>query len=220
MDNKPKTSRDYLNPLLEQSEGFSETPYQDQRGFTTVGHGFNLDAEDTANLMRLKGIDVDGIKANTSTLSREQADDVRNSLLDKKEEMLKHRINPDMYDMLSENKKAALMSLMYNSPGLIGPNLIQSVSGDDDINAAREIMLNSNKKKDPGILHRRIKEAEMYSGDNFGNVIKTLTPDEKKQMLDIINKTQNENTKLEILNTYGRQLGLTPEPIAFNKFKK
>lgn len=219
MDNKPKTFKDYLNPLLEESEGFSEVPYQDQRGFTTVGHGFNLDAEDTANLMKLQGIDVDSLKANQSKLSKDQADMIRDSILEKKQDKLRHRINPDMYDQLPENQKAALMSLMYNSPGLIGPNLVRSIASTDNINAAREIMLNSNKKKDPGILNRRIKEAQMYMGDKFGDVVKTLSPDEKNEILKILNKTENENTRQELLNKYGQELGLTPKPISFNKLK-
>jgi GH24 family phage-related lysozyme (muramidase) len=219
MDNKPKTFKDYLNPLLEESEGFSEVPYQDQRGFTTVGHGFNLDAEDTANLMRLQGIDVDGLKSNQGSLSRTQADTIRDSILEKKQDKLRNRINPDMYDQLPENQKAALMSLMYNSPGLIGPNLMRSIASTDNINAAREIMLNSNKKKDPGILNRRIKEAQMYMGDQFGDVVKTLSSDEKNEILKILNKTENENTRQELLNKYGQELGLTPKPASFNKLK-
>jgi hypothetical protein len=83
-----------------------------------------------------------------------------------------------------------------------------------------EIVARSNKAKDPGILFRRLKEAQMYNPEQFENSFKTLPPEQLYELQQIIGKTKNPNTKAEMIEKYGQVLGIKPNPVAFEKVKR
>lgn len=204
-----------LKPFLKELEGFSKDVYKDSRGFDTVGYGFNLDAPETAGYLAANGYDANKIRE--QGMSEEDADRIKDFIIDKEEEKLRKRI-PESFDTLSENEKAAVMSLHYNSPKLIGPSLQGYLASGDKLNAAKEIATRSNKNKELGVAFRRLKEAEMFNS-NLGDVFKIMSPEEKYELQQIINNSDNENVKRDITERYGSFLGLKPTPIKFTKLR-
>lgn len=203
-----------LNPLLQQVEGHSDDSYTDSKGIPTAGYGFNLDDEENQGIMKMHGVDANEVKSGKRAIATDESQAIQDSILNRKEELVRGRMGSDFFDTLTPNKKAALMSMGYQSLNNIGPNLRGRMAEGDEIGALREMILNTNADKDPGILSRRLKEAELYGGPiDFSGAFKTMNNQEKQQLIDIINKTQNENTKKELLDKYGSYLGAKQEPL-------
>ena len=136
--------REALKPFLKEVEGYSSTIYPDAKGNPTVGYGFNLNSPEVVSTLNAHGYDLEKIQK--EGLPEEVADKIKDSILDREENSFKNSITPEKFESLSDNEKSALMSMQYNSPGLIGPNMRGYLGADDKINVAREILLNSNKK--------------------------------------------------------------------------
>lgn len=214
--------RDYFDPLIKNVEGHSQESYDDSKGNSTVGTGLNLEDPTVQGLMAVRGINPDEIKSGSRTLASEDLNDIHNDYLNSREKLVRNKLGGDLYDTLQPHEKAAMMSLGYQSLNNLGPNLTGQLASGDKVNAIREMILNTNKDSDPGILSRRMQEAQTYSGDpvTFSSVFKIMTPEEKKQLGDILNKTQNENTKKELVDKYGTYLGLTQPKQEFSKLNK
>jgi GH24 family phage-related lysozyme (muramidase) len=192
--------------------------YEDSKGVPTVGHGFNLDDEENQGIMKMHGIDPAEVKAGKRGLASEETEAIRDSILARKEQLVRGKMGSDFFDLLPPNKKAALMSMGYQSLNNLGPNLRNRMAQGDEIGAIREMILNTNADADPGILKRRLKEAELYGGPlDFSGTFKTLSSEEKQKIVEIINKTQNEHTKKELIEKYGPYLGLKQEPLKLFK---
>lgn len=203
--------RKLFDPLIKDVEGFDKDPYMDQNNNATVGTGLNLEDPDVQGLMNLRNINPEEVKSGQRKLASEELDDIHNSYLDKREKLVRDKLGGDLYDTLQPHEKASIMSMGYQSLNNIGPNLTQSIAGGDKIGAIREMILNTNKDKDPGIAVRRFKEAETYGGPlDFGLSFKTLEPEQKQQLLDMIGKIKNENTRAEVLKKYGPYLQEKP----------
>lgn len=212
--------RSLLNPLIKTVEGHQEDPYQDHKGNTTVGTGLNLEDADVQGLMKIRNIDPEEVKSGTRKLASDELDDIHNSYLDKREGLVRSKMGPDMFDMLQPNEKAAVMSMGYQSLNNLGPNFNSALAAGDKIGAMREMILNTNQDKSPGILARRLKEAELYGGPlDFTSTFKTFSPEEKQQVRSIIESTKNEHTKKELLDKYGSYLG-EPDKLQFNKLQE
>ena len=195
-----------LYPLLDEVEGFRRKVYNDSRKIPTVGYGFNLNAPDTAGILKLHGHDVNALRRGKRGMNPRDAQLIRDAILDKHEQLLRHTIGDDLFNGLSHNKKAGLMSMMYNSPKLIGPKMIQGLAtNDNDLALLQEVVLSSNKKKDPGTLYRRMREAELMSPDNFQNAFKAMEPNSLHEL-----KTVAKDHP-EIQKRYGSLLSLEPE---------
>lgn len=211
--------RKYFDPLIKNVEGHKEDVYKDHNGNHTVGTGLNLGDHDVQNLMKIRGIDPEEVKSGTRKLASVEMDDLQNAYLGKREGLVRDKLGKDLYDILPPHKKAAVMSMGYQSLNNIGPNLTQSIAGDDPIGTIREMLLNSNKEQDPGILSRRMQEAQTFSGDpvTFSSAFKAMTYAEKQKLNDILNKAQNENVRAELMQKYGSYLSNEPEKPQFNK---
>jgi len=208
-----------LEPFLDEFEGYSEEVYPDQKNNPTVGYGFNLNAGDTAGLLKLHGYDPEALKSKKLKMKQEDAKTIRRNIINKKADNLKQTIGEDLYNTLDSNKKAGLLSLMYNAPALIGPKLIQGLSTDDgDLSLLSEVVSNSNKNKDAGVLYRRLREAELMSPKSFPNVFQAMTKDQLYSL-----KKMGEKHP-QIVEKYGIQLGIKPSPLGldnlFKLFKK
>lgn len=209
-----------LKPLLKDVEGFSENVYEDTKGNPTTGYGFNLNDEEVVGLMGVHGLNKDRMIAGEQTISQQQAEAIKDAIINRKEELVRNSVGSDLYDNLSDNKKAALISLGYNSMNLLGPKIRQNIADNDDLLAAKEILLNSNPKKELGVLRRRTDEAKTYLGDEQYNKLNMLLSDEEKQQLqNILDKSDNENVKNEYLNSHGNILKKVnaPKPLTFDK---
>lgn len=199
-------SRDKIvNKLLEshlnEFEGFSPEVYKDQKGIDTVGTGISLRSPSSSKAME----ELD-IVPKENTFKEEDLERIKNNVIEQKKELL-NRIKSQSFPQkeLKENQEAALLSLAYNSPQLLGPNLRQRLNENDDLGAMREILLNSNKENSPGLQLRRVKEAELYGGPlDFQQLIKTLKPEEKKQVFEQLNMIENEEQKKSVLDKYSQ----------------
>lgn len=225
MDNnsplKPQTYRDIVAPMLNESEGFSDELYYDHNGNPSIGYGINLNDDANKELLKLHGVDPDSLYLGNK-LTPEQSHSLRDKILDRKESELRSHISDDMFDKLTPNKQAALMSLMYNSRNLIGPNMRQQMAGDDDLAVGREMLLNSNPKNELGTLVRRTGEAQTYvNPDRMNDLFRSMNMEEQAKLNDILNKTQNENVKRDYLDKYGKYLNPGyRQPLNFNKLLK
>lgn len=213
--------KELLNPLLQDVEGSSSDAYQDHNGNPTVGSGFNLNDQENQAILKTHGIDPEAVKSGQRSLSPDESQQIQDAILARKERLVRGKVGSDLFDTLTPEKKATLMSLGYQSLNNIGPHLQGYVANDDDIGALRELILKTNKEQDPGILARRMKEAQLYGGkENFQNVFMTLSPEEKQMLAGIINKTQNENTRKQLVDSYGQQLGMKSRPLNLQKLAK
>ncbi len=206
--------KNLLNPLLQEVEGHSADVYNDSKGIPTAGAGFNLDDLENQGIMKMHGIDPAEVKSGKRSIASDESDLIKNSILSRKEELVRNKMGSDFFDLLPDHKKAAVMSMGYQSLNNLGPNLQQKMAEGDEIGALREMILNTNADSDPGILKRRLKEAELYGGPiDFAGAFKTMTPEEKQNLSKIIDKVQNEHTKKELLDKYGSYLGSKQEPL-------
>lgn len=194
----------YLKDHLTDVEGYSTETYDDQKGIETVGKGLNLRSPaTTASLLRL-GHDPEAVKTGAVSLSDEDLGKAEDDVINQKRELF-NNIKSQGFPQkeFNEAQEAAMLSLVYNSPQLLGPNLRQRLNENDDLGAMKEILLNSNKEQSPGIQLRRLKEAEMYGGPlDFQQLLKTMNPEEKKQVYNMLGKIQNEEQKTEALKKY------------------
>jgi GH24 family phage-related lysozyme (muramidase) len=197
MDNKR------FNKLIKKHEGFSPDVYDDTQGNPTIGAGTNLNSPEVPEMLEKQGLDVDAVRSgeqlvDPSTLmklSQEQLNEKRQYLDNiRKRDFPNARITPE--------KQEVLESLMYNSPALLGPNLRDQLNRNDEIEATKEILLRSNKNKDPGIQKRRLDEARTFSGKNFQEVMKTLTPEEKAEIRNLIQNIKNVHERNRVFEMY------------------
>lgn len=209
----------YAKPLLKDVEGFETNPYPDQKGHSTIGVGMKLSDPDIRGIMQLRNIDPDQVERGEISLTEEQLDDINDAYLDKREPLVKSKLGP-VYDTLPDNKKAAMMSMGYQSLNNLGPSLTGYLSSDDNIGAIKEMLLRTNKDKDPGTAVRRLKEAELFGGPlDFSSSFNAMSQEEKKHLLELIGGIKNENTKKEMLEKYSPYLQ-EAKPKLFNKINK
>lgn len=208
-----KSYENLLIPHLEDVEGFSDKVYYDQNKNPTVGYGFNLNSGDTVNYLKNHGISVEDVYKNG--MNKEVASKIKRAMIPQEEKKLRD-MHPGIMDMLAPNEQAAVMSLFYNNPKLVGPSLRGYLASGDKLNAAKEVLLKSNKDKDLGIAFRRMKESELLY-PKMEDIAKIMTPEEKLELQSILQNSKNENVKRDIYNRYGNSLGLVPAPVKFNK---
>lgn len=209
-----------FNDLIRKVEGHKEEPYVDTTGNPTIGTGLNLNDHDVRGLLNIRGIDPEQVKTGQRRMVASELDDVQKHYVDKREKLVRDKLGPDLYDQLPPHQKASIMSMGYQSLNNIGPNLTSYIAGNDPIGAIREMVLNTNKHKDPGILKRRFEEAEMFGGPlDFSAAFKTMTPEEKRQMREMFDKIENEHSRNEVNQKYGSYLA-EPKPQQFTKLQK
>jgi len=190
--------------FLEEHEGMSPTVYKDTSQIDTIGVGANLNSPATQRAAKNLSINTGQLRASQSSLTPEQSQLLAKETLKIKLPEYKRKIKREPErPPLQTNQHAALLSLYYNNPQLIGPMLQHKVATGDDMGAAAEIMLRSNKDKLPGITKRRLAEAELYLGDKFPEIKQQLTPEDIKYIKDSLNSVENEHERARLLEKYG-----------------
>lgn len=161
--------------IKEQETGMSDgekksfRAYKDSAGNVTVGHGFNLDASGQMEMMKqtlgLSDKQASDIYSGKKTLSAEQAESLLNLSTGKAETQLNKKLETVGSPKLSANQRAALTSMIYNSPKLVGPKILKALQSGDYDEVARLISVTSDWQADqhPGLPTRRRKEAELFS---------------------------------------------------------
>lgn len=192
-----------IKSFLKNQEGYSDDVYQDTEGNPTVGYGSNLRSPEVSGHLEEMGIDKQRVLAGEDTLSPEEAELLKQKQIEDKQQFLENVRKKDFPNaQISPEQYTALTSLAYNSPQLIGPQLRALLNENRPQDVAKEILLRSNKDKVPGLQKRRLEEAKMYSGEDFPNVVKTLTPEEIKEIRTIINGIQNVHERNRVFEQY------------------
>lgn len=211
--------RSMFDPLIKDVEGYSDTPVDDGKGNPTIGHGINLNDEGNKALLSMHGYDPVKVTAGEQNLDPDTVNNIHDSIVRNKESEVRSKIGSDLFDAMKPHEQAAIMSLGYNSMNLLGPQMTEKLASGDRTAAAKEMILNSNQKNEPGVLRRRLKEAELYADPvGFAQTMKSLTPEERDQVTNIINALQNEQLKQEMVTKYGSYL--TPARTPASNFTK
>ena len=205
-----------LKDFIKKHEGEKFKVYDDEPGNPTIGAGFNLNSPDASNILGQMGLNRQELLQGKE-ITPEQSNELLDRKIDAHQVLLERLRQKDFPNSeIYPNEQDALDSLMYNSPKLIGPNMRQHLEANDDTEAAREIMLKSNRDKVPGIQKRRLEEAEMYAGDNFENVVESLSPEEITEVKNIIGQIKNPHTRMEIM----KQFPFLKDVVPSSRFKK
>lgn len=189
---------------LKEFEGDSDEVYQDSKGIDTVGAGLALRSPTSKSAFSDLGYNVDDIKSGQVSVPREDLDSAMDNVLTQKYDLL-NNIKEQSFPKknLNDEQQAALLSLVFNSPELLGPNLRQYLNEDKDVDVMREIVLNSNKEGKPGVLFRRLQEAELYGGQKgFDDMLSTMSEQEKNIVFNTLNQTKNEQQKQKMMGKY------------------
>ena len=146
-------------------EDFREKVYNDVRKKRTIGYGFNLDEPTNRalykNALKKTDKDFDALRNGTTALSQGDARILFEASAGQAERLITNRFG----DVdLKGFQRLALVSLAYNSPSLIGPNLTKALKKGDLEGVDHEIRNRSNLYKIKGITTRRILEANMFKG--------------------------------------------------------
>ena len=146
-------------------EGWSSKVYGDSLSIKTIGYGFNMDEPSNRDLVKraLKSADdhFDALRHGDKELTPREGRILFEASVGQAEKL----INQKFSDVdLKGYQRMALVSLAYNHPALIGPNLTKQIKAGDFEAAKDEILNGSNKYKIKGIQNRRIDEANLFSG--------------------------------------------------------
>lgn len=144
-------------------EGFRSRVYKDINGYKTIGYGFNLDAPGNRELFaQVLGDDVfEAVYTGKREISKTEARQLFDAAVEQAERVVDSKFKGVP---LKEHQRLALVSLAYNNPSLIGPNLTRQIT-EGDFDAARdEILYRSNRNKVRGLASRRYREAELFAG--------------------------------------------------------
>lgn len=147
------------------AEGLELKAYKDHNGFRTVGVGFNLDAPgNKEQFMEVLGVDenfYNEVRDGKRAITNEQARMLLDDTVMEAEAFVQQKFKG--VD-LTAHERLALVSLAFNNPGLIGPNLTRLIREGDREGALEEILYRSNKNKNRGIARRRYMEARLFAG--------------------------------------------------------
>lgn len=193
-----------LESFLKEQEGYSPDVYNDIRGNPTVGIGTNLKSPEVPKMLENMGISHDDVVRGDRQLTSEESQELmRQQVADKAKLFSALQQSSFPNAQIADNEKSALMSMYTNSPKLIGPNIQRYLDGNMKNEVVKEMMLRSNKHKDPGIESRRIREAELYAGPElFQNVVNTLSDDEKTQIREIVKGIKNPHERIRVMEQY------------------
>jgi GH24 family phage-related lysozyme (muramidase) len=155
-------------------EGFRTRAYDDsdgaprrrgtpKSGNVTVGVGFNMDRPDARQVWAKAGIeaDFDRVYNGEQRITEDQVRTLFEYTVSEAEDFVQNRFRGTD---LQEHERLALVSLAFNNPSLVGPNLTQMIKIGDRKAAIEGILYHSNRKKHRGLASRRWREARMFAG--------------------------------------------------------
>lgn len=160
--------------FLSQQEGVRFRAYDDQtgqpvapgtarEGLATVGVGFNMERPDARAVYReaTGRSDFDAVRAGTTKINDQDVQRLFEHTIQEAEQFIQNRFRG--VD-LREHQRIALVSLAFNNPSLVGPNLTRMVKEGDWNGARDEILHRSNRTSNRGLASRRWREAAMFTG--------------------------------------------------------
>lgn len=146
-------------------EGWRESVYRDSRNLRTVGYGFNLEEPTNRGLYKQAlgktDADFNSLRDGKTALTKREGRILFEAAAGAAERLISNKFS----DVdLKGYERLALISLAYNHPALIGPNLTKHIKAGDKKAVMDEIIHRSNLHKSKGIANRRELEAAMFSG--------------------------------------------------------
>tara|TARA_R100001594_G_scaffold38894_1_gene70354 strand:+ start:1021 stop:2517 length:1497 start_codon:yes stop_codon:yes gene_type:complete len=146
-------------------EGWRENVYRDTRNLRTVGYGFNLEEPTNRGLYKQAlgktDADFNALRDGKTSLTKREGRILFEAAAGSAERLISNKFS----DIdLKGYERLALISLAYNHPKLIGPNLTKHIKAGDKKAVMDEIIHRSNLHKSKGIANRRELEAAMFSG--------------------------------------------------------
>lgn len=164
-DNKDSSYKRERFDFISGLEGFRKSTYKDTKGISTIGYGFNL--EDTANRRLAKDVlgwsdkEYNAVLNGKQAITKDEAQVLFDAAVAEAEKIVRSRTKGLK---LTKHEHLALVSMAYNSPSLIGRDLLKALKSNDREAAVQEILYKSNRSKTPGLAHRRYMEASMFVG--------------------------------------------------------
>ena len=137
------------------------------KGYRTVGYGYNMDSVGHKDLF-MKTLQVgsdyfDSVHAGDIEITEAQGRKLFDAAVGEAESVIDNRLNG--VD-LNHQQRLALVSMAYNSPKLIGKNLVGHLKSGDIDKAVEEILYKSNGSRMLGLYNRRYEEALTFVGAN------------------------------------------------------
>jgi hypothetical protein len=209
--------RALLKDFLDKHEGYTPKAYVDNNGYSTIGHGFNLNEPSIREQLRLIGKDPDKLEMGLDELDKSDADKIRDKVLDNNEKIMTH-IMPS-YPVLDPKMQAMLGSKFYQLPANFN-KLVPFVNDPDKkLDLYMEVM--NQNIKNPGVVRRNLEHVELVGGQQgLNDMFQVMPIDMKQKILDAINRIKNQPTKEEALKKYGPYLDANLKPVQFNKLNK
>ena len=173
----PETSPEYTDQRFEmiaEAEAWRSGAYWDGvksapngKGYRTVGYGYNMDSVGHKDLF-MKTLQVgekyfDSVHKGTTQITEAQGRKLFDAAVGEAESVIDNRLNG--VD-LNHQQRLALVSMAYNSPKLIGENLVGHLKGGRIDKAVEEILYKSNGSRMLGLYNRRYEEALTFVGAN------------------------------------------------------
>ena len=144
---------DRFKKLIRRHEGYSPERYDDTKGIPTVGVGANLQTSESHEILKDLNIPFEDVLSGNRKLTPQEAETILNRQLEEKQRYFNTIKEKDFPESdITPEEEEALLSLGFNSPKLWGPNLRRYLKENRDIEAAKEILLRSNKDKTPDSL--------------------------------------------------------------------
>lgn len=154
-----------------------------KKGYITVGIGFNMDRPDARKVFKTAtGMGDDGFNAVYSGKQALDDSQVRR-LFDHTIQESENIVSKKFGNGLPEHRRMALVSMAFNGPALLGPNITKMITGGDYHGATNAILYHSNARKNKGLAARRYQEAALFVGPADAG---RLLPSYKDYMKDYV----------------------------------
>lgn len=164
-DSNDSTYNDRRFEFIAAEEGYRKKVYDDGLGKRTIGYGFNLDAPENKKIFTTvlgkSEQDFEAVRSGKRNITKAEARLLFEAAVKQAENIVSNKF-ADV--PMRSHQRLALVSLAYNHPNLLGPNLTEAIKNGDIDAAEYEIRHKSNKYRLDGIASRRNREADLFIG--------------------------------------------------------
>lgn len=149
---KKQSLEDYTADLLIKHEGFRDTVYLDGNGIPTIGYGF-----------------TDPAWIKKGRITKAEARQELKRQIKSRQNTLRSKLGPEIWDNLQDSSKAALTSYHYNYPAGFKDTtrLMKNWRAGRYYDAIREIDAGMNDENNRGLRTRRLEEQGLLMEDPF-----------------------------------------------------
>lgn len=143
-------------------ESYSATTYMVD-GVPHIGYGFNLEAPGNKELametLKISESEWNNLKGKSSQISEREGRLLFEASVRNAEKVVQQKLDGVP---LNANQRVALVSMAYNAPALIGPNITKALQSGNAAGVSFEILNRSNANKLKGLDNRRKREHDMF----------------------------------------------------------